>query len=99
MSCSLFLQQEGKRGDCMQSSPQQQGVDNKLFAGVDVGGTKVAIMDSASSNILRYSSQEYANVEGILDDYFARVGRRPASITIDIAGPRDDETGAAKPTK
>jgi len=73
-------------------------VDPKFFAGVDVGGTKVAIMDNSSEMMHRYAAADYPNIDAILDDYFTKVGRRPARITLAMAGPRDDETGAITPT-
>lgn len=73
-------------------------VDVSLCTGVDVGGTKVAILDTSSSYIHRYKTGEYHGVEDVLDDYFVKIGKRPRSIALVMAGPRDDETGNIKLT-
>lgn len=64
-----------------------------LLAGVDVGGTKVLIVDNATAKPRRYSTKDYVSMEAILEDYFLSIGKRPESIALAMAGPRDDETG------
>lgn len=84
-----------RSGDAMKArSPAPSVVDETLCTGVDVGGTKVAILDTSSPTVHRYRSLDYSSMEAILDDYFATLGRRPKSIALAMAGPRDDETGA-----
>jgi len=73
-------------------------VDKTLYVGIDVGGTKVNIIDNTSETIHRYGTSEYASMEAILDDYCAKKGSRPVSVALAMAGPRDDETGAVKLT-
>lgn len=76
----------------------QLTVDRSLFTGMDVGGTKIGILDTRSETYHRYTTSDYATMEDVLDDYFAKLGKRPAKIVLAIAGPRDDETGTAKLT-
>ena len=73
-------------------------VDKDLCAGIDVGGTKVAILDTSGSSVYRYSSTSYTSLDAILDDYFAKLGKRPGSVALAMAGPRDDETGNVRLT-
>ncbi len=73
-------------------------VDTSLFAGADVGGTKVMIVDSASEITHRYETTGFRDVHAILDNYFGKLGRRPARMVLIMAGPRDDETGVVKLT-
>ncbi len=73
-------------------------VDATLFAGIDVGGTKVGILDSHSETYHRYMTSEYPNMEAVLDDYFAKLGKRPAKVVLAMAGPRNEDTGAIEVT-
>lgn len=73
-------------------------IDPGLYAGVDVGGTKVSILDSSNETFHRYRSNDFDSVESILDEYFAKLGKRPAGVALAMAGPRDDETGTVKLT-
>ena len=69
-------------------------VQQDLVAGIDVGGTKVHIVDSLSGNMKRYVTTDYPSMDAVLEDYFTSIGARPARIVIGMAGPRDDETGS-----
>ncbi|MDB5186359.1 MAG: Glucokinase, partial [Candidatus Saccharibacteria bacterium] len=73
-------------------------IDNNLFTGVDVGGTKVEITDTSGPNLNRFNTGDYASLEEILTQYIAGSGSRPARIVIGMAGPRNDETGAVQLT-
>jgi glucokinase len=79
------------------TAPQLR-VDSTLLTGIDVGGTKVHILDTAGNDAHRYLTNDYPTMEAVLDDYFAKIGRRPARISLVMAGPRDDRTGAVKLT-
>lgn len=76
----------------------QLPIRNDLTAGIDVGGTKVHIMDTIGTSIRRYNTSEYSSLDDILDDYFISIGARPTKIAIGMAGARDDETGEIKLT-
>lgn len=65
-----------------------------LVAGIDVGGTKVHIMDTFGTGVHRYNTADFASLDAVLEDYYAAIAARPARIAIGIAGPRDDDTGA-----
>lgn len=69
-------------------------IDTTLFAGIDVGGTKIGILDSRGETYHRYVTSAYPNMEAVLDDYFAQVGKPPAKVVLTMAGPWDEETGA-----
>lgn len=73
-------------------------VDRSLYTGIDVGGTKIGILDSSSETYHRYVTSDYPNMEAVLDDYFAKLGRRPSKVVLAMAGPRDEETGAIEVT-
>lgn len=73
-------------------------VQADLIAGIDVGGTKVHIADTASTIVRRYNTPDYLTLDAILEDYFQVVKARPSRITVGMAGPRDDETGEIKLT-
>lgn len=73
-------------------------VDRALHTGIDIGGTKIGILDSRGETYHRYTTADYAKVEDVLDDYFAKLGKRPAKVVLAMAGPRDDETGAIEIT-
>lgn len=69
-----------------------------FYAGIDVGGTKVAIADTLSTSILRYSTADFSDMESLLEDYFQQRSGRPKHVVIGMAGPRDDEDGSVKGT-
>lgn len=68
-------------------------VDPLLVTGIDVGGTKVHIADTASATIRRYETKDFDDMYALLAAYFASIGRRPEYMVLAMAGPRDDETG------
>jgi len=69
-----------------------------LLTGIDVGGTKVDVVDTATSTIRRYATADYSSLPAMLEAYFGEVGARPAAIAVGMAGPRDDDTGEIKLT-
>jgi glucokinase len=73
-------------------------VDQKFMVGVDVGGTKTAIMDNRGAHIHRFETSEYRDLYAILGEYFEAAGARPARMAVAMAGPRDAETGVVTPT-
>lgn len=77
---------------------QQLKVRNDFVAGIDVGGTKVHILDTISTNLHRFTTNDYPDLYALLDEYFAKVQAHPTKITIAMAGPRDDVTGEVKMT-
>lgn len=82
----------------MSQSSAQLTVDHRLQAGIDIGGTKIGILDTADETYHRYTTSDYATMEDVLDDYFAKLGVRPAKVVLAMAGPRDEDTGAVKLT-
>lgn len=80
------------------SNPQTLPVKPGLVAGLDVGGTKVHILDSGSTNLHRYPTSDHADLYEVLDDYFMKSGQRPEKIVAAIAGPRDEKTGNVRMT-
>lgn len=73
-------------------------INDQFVAGVDVGGTKVHIMDTLSTNVSRYSTADYPDMYAVLDAHFEKRHARPVTAAVAMAGPRDDETGAIKLT-
>jgi glucokinase len=73
-------------------------VDKKFVCGIDVGGTKVHITDTLTTNLHRFATPEHPDMYSVLDKYFISVGVRPSRVVIAWAGPRDDETGDVFPT-
>lgn len=73
-------------------------IDHNIAAGVDVGGTKVHIADTASHAVHRFSTTDYPNLDAILEEYFTQINARPARVAVGMAGPRDDDTGEIKLT-
>ncbi len=69
-----------------------------FFAGIDVGGTKVHILDTLSTKLHHFLTTDYSDLYGILDAYFERMDARPTNIVIDMAGPRDEQTGEMRMT-
>lgn len=69
-----------------------------FIAGVDVGGTKVHILDNKSHTLHRYLTRDYADLYAVLDDYFQKSGGRPSHLAVAMAGPRDVETGVTHMT-
>jgi glucokinase len=74
-------------------APQTLLVKRGLVTGLDVGGTKVHILDSETTNLHRYATADYPDLYAVLDDYFLKSGTRPEKIVAAIAGPRDEKTG------
>ena len=89
----MIVRTYSKVRELMTKQTNMPVVDPTLSTGVDVGGTKVHILDTSSPRVHRYTTTDYASIYDILDDYFARLGKRPARIVAAMAGPRDDETG------
>jgi glucokinase len=79
-------------------STSDSPVNADFFAGIDVGGTKVQIVDSFSTTVWRYPVTDFADMYALLDAYFTKMNARPRRIVIGMAGPRDDATGAIKLT-
>jgi glucokinase len=73
-------------------------VDGNLITGLDIGGTKVQILDSYSDTVRHVLTHDFPDLYAVLDDYFAAIGGRPRHIAVAIAGPRDENTGAVKIT-
>lgn len=73
-------------------------VRNDFIVGIDVGGTKVHILDTISTNLHRYPTNDFADLYALLDHYFEKMQAHPAKVTIAMAGPRDDVTGEVKMT-
>ena len=73
-------------------------INEQLVTGVDVGGTKVHILDTVSTAIHRYSTNDYPSMDAVLENYFTKMGARPKALAVGMAGPRDDETGEVKMT-
>ncbi len=80
------------------SSERPYLVDQNFIAGVDVGGTKVHILDTLSHTLHRYHTNKYADLNELLADYFDSVKMYPARVAVAMAGPRDDVTGAVRMT-
>jgi glucokinase len=70
----------------------------RIITGIDVGGTKVHILDSASGSIRHYVTTDYPDLYAILDDYFGQLPHRPTRVAIAMAGPRDEHNGEVKMT-
>lgn len=73
-------------------------VDENLITGMDIGGTKVHILDSYSDTVRHHSTADFPDLYAALDDYFKAIGARPRKIAIAMAGPRDENTGSVKMT-
>ncbi|HVU59731.1 MAG TPA: glucokinase [Candidatus Saccharimonadales bacterium] len=75
-------------------------IDATLCTGIDIGGTKITIADTATAAVRHYDTIAYTGkgVDALLMDYFRAIGKRPRFIMLAIAGPRDDETGAVQLT-
>jgi len=73
-------------------------IDPTLFVGIDVGGTKIGILDTRGETYHRYTTNDHTKMEDVLDDYFASLSKRPAKVVLAMAGPRDEETGAIEIT-
>lgn len=86
------------KGSLMNHVTARLAVDRSLYTGIDVGGTKIGILDTNGETYHRYTTSDYARVEDILDSYFGMLGRRPGKVVLAMAGPRDDETGAIEIT-
>lgn len=76
-------------------NPKPQG---DFVAGLDAGGTKTVILDSLSPKLHHYQTNDFKNLESLLEDYFTKAGGRPKKMVIALAGPRKDETGEIKMT-
>lgn len=72
--------------------------NGELVSGVDVGGTKVHILDTASRNLHRYNTAEFTDIYSVLDDYFGKLGAMPVQLAVVMAEPRDDASGIIKLT-
>jgi glucokinase len=75
------------------SDINQLPIQEDLFVGFDVGGTKTEVADTDSTEILRYPTADYANMDEVLEEYVQAKGVRPAKIFVGWAGPRDADTG------
>ena len=73
-------------------------VRNDFLAGIDVGGTKIHVLDTISSNLHRFATTDFADMYALLEAYFAQAGCLPKKVVVAMAGPRNDETGAVKMT-
>jgi glucokinase len=73
-------------------------VSPELVTGLDVGGTKVHVLDTRSDTIHHYLTGGYPDLYAVLDDYFVKIQARPARIALAMAGPRDEATGKVKMT-
>lgn len=73
-------------------------IDRSLQAGIDVGGTKVHIVDTENSTVHKYSTPDAQDMYEVLDSYFSQRDAMPNVISVTMAGPRDSETGAIKMT-
>lgn len=80
------------------ASEAQLSVRSGYYLGVDVGGTKIATLSSLSDSVQTTPTAEHASVQDVLDPMFEDIGALPVSMCIDMAGPRDDETGEISPT-
>jgi glucokinase len=81
------------------SSPANSfAVNDNFVAGIDVGGTKVHIVDTLSANVHRFATLDHPDLYAVLDKYFDSAGVRPRRIVVAWAGPRDDETGDVYPS-
>ncbi|MEK7153238.1 MAG: glucokinase, partial [Patescibacteria group bacterium] len=78
--------------------PQTLKPRNDFVVGIDVGGTKVLVRDTLSTNLHRYPTDGFPDLPSLLDMYFAKMQAYPRRITIAMAGPRDDVTGEVKMT-
>jgi glucokinase len=78
--------------------PANLPIDQSLVTGMDVGGTKVHILDTYSGNVRHYATSDFPDLYALLEDYFEQVQARPARIALAMAGPRDENTGAVKMT-
>jgi len=79
-------------------TPESIKVRNDFTVGIDVGGTKVHIFDTISTNLHRYPTNDFPDLYALLDDYFAKMQAHPTKVTIAMAGPRNDVTGEVKMT-
>lgn len=77
----------------MHTSPSLPPLQPDLVTGMDVGGTKIDIIDTTSPSVRRYATDQYPSLDGVLEAYFQEIGARPGRIAIGMAGRRDDETG------
>lgn len=73
-------------------------IDTQLVTGIDVGGTKVHILDNRDASLGRFVTADFPDLYAVLDAYFEQRQARPERIAIAMAGPRDDHTGAIKMT-
>lgn len=73
-------------------------VRSDIVTGIDVGGTKIHIADTASSRVQRYNTAVFPSLHEVLENYFQEIGAKPTNIVVGMAGARDDETGAVKLT-
>jgi glucokinase len=80
------------------SGVQDLPIRSDLVAGIDVGGTKVHIVDTAARSVRRYTTSDHGSLDEVLNLYFQSIGARPAKVFIGIAGPRNDDTGEIKLT-
>lgn len=78
----------------MSSNAQQPRKD--FIAGLDAGGTKVHIVDTISTNLHRYNTADFPDLESLLAAYFETAGAVPQKMVMAIAGPRDDSDGSVK---
>lgn len=72
--------------------------DSDFIAGLDAGSTKTHILDTISSNLHRYNTNDFDSLDSLIEAYFAKAGRTPKKMVVAMAGPRDDETGEVKMT-
>lgn len=75
--------------------PQPQG---DFVAGLDAGGTKTVILDSLSPKLHHYQTNDFKDLESLLEDYFEKSGGRPKKMVVALAGPRNDSNGEIKMT-
>ncbi len=68
-------------------------IDPTLIVGIDVGGTKVAIINNKDAGIRRYITADFPDLYAVLDRYFSELEALPASIAVGMAGPRDENSG------
>jgi glucokinase len=81
---------------CYYHSMKTFAIDHTLLTGIDIGGSKIHLTDTNSSAVLRYATNDFADIYELLDTYLQRAGCAPRLFVIAMAGPTDDDTGDIK---
>lgn len=75
---------------------QQNDSPAPSATGIDIGGTKVHILDDTHHAVRHYDPHQYPDLYAVLDDYFGGLEKRPGRVMLAVAGPRDDVSGIIK---